>query len=183
MSTQLAQSHFELFALPVQYAVDTGQLQDRYRELQRTTHPDKFASASDQQRRIAMQHAAQVNEAYEVLMDPVRRGRYLLELRGHALDPEKNTTRDTAFLMQQMELRELLDAVRNRPDPLQALDQLRNDVNNQVKHLQAELTTALDTGDNGDYAAATDLVLKMQFFTRLFNEINQLQADIEDELY
>ena len=79
--------------------LDEAQLQERYRELQRATHPDKFASAGDQERRIAMQHAAQVNEAYEVLRDPVRRGFYLLELRGHIIEQEKSTTRDTGFLM------------------------------------------------------------------------------------
>lgn len=183
MSNQLAQNHFELFALPEQYALNTAQLRDRYRELQRTTHPDKFASASDRERRIAMQHATQVNEAFEVLMDPVRRGRYLLELRGHAIEQEKSTTRDNGFLMRQMELREALDEVRNRPDPLKALDQLRNNVDSQVKNLQAELTAVLDTGDNEDHPAATELVLKMQFFNRLFNEINELEAELEDELY
>ncbi len=183
MSTQLAQSHFELFVLPEQYALDVSTLQERYRELQRATHPDKFASASDQERRIAMQHAAQVNEAYAVLMDPVKRGHYLLELRGHLIEQEKTTTKDTGFLMQQMELRESLDEIGNQSDPLQALDQLRKNVNGQVNSLQSKLTTVLDTGDNNDHSAAAELVLKMQFFTRLFNEINEMEAELEDELY
>lgn len=183
MSSRLAQSHFELFALPEQYALDAGLLQDRYRQLQRATHPDKFASAGDQERRIAMQHAAQVNEAYEVLKDPVKRGRYLLALRGHEIEQEKSTTRDTSFLMQQMELRESLDEISNQPDPLKALDQLRKQVSGQLQALQDELTAVLDTDDNKDYTVATDTVLKMQFFTRLFNEFNQLEAELEDELY
>ncbi len=183
MSTQLTQSHFELFALPVRYELDTSTLQDRYRELQRAAHPDNFAAGSDQERRIAMQHATQVNEAYEVLRNPVRRGFYVLELRGHVIEQEKSTTRDTAFLMQQIELRELLDEVRNQSDPLKALDQLRTKVDGQLAELQDELTSVLDTMPDEQQSAAVDTVLKMQFFNRLYNEINEQEAELEDELY
>jgi molecular chaperone HscB len=183
MSTQLTQSHFELFALPERYVLDEAQLQERYRELQRATHPDKFASAGDQERRIAMQKAVQVNEAYEVLRDPVRRGFYLLELRGHIIEQEKSTTRDTGFLMRQMEFRESLDDVRNRPEPLQALANLRANVNNQMDALKTELASILDAKPDGQQSVAVDMVLKMQFFNRLFNEINEQEAELEDELY
>lgn len=183
MSSQLTQSHFELFALPERYVLDEAQLQERYRELQRATHPDKFASAGDQERRIAMQKAAQVNEAYEVLRDPVRRGFYLLELRGHIIEQEKSTTRDTGFLMRQMEFRESLDDVRNQPEPLQALANLRANVNNQMDALKTELASILDAKPNEQQSVAVDMVLKMQFFNRLFNEINEQEAELEDELY
>ena len=64
------------------FDIDTAELAVRYRELQRRVHPDKFANASDQERRLSLQMTAQVNEAFQTLKDPVRRGRYLLSLRG-----------------------------------------------------------------------------------------------------
>ncbi len=86
--------------------MDLGVLDSRYRELQRTVHPDRFASAGEAERRLSMQQATTINEGYQTLKDPLKRGRYLLELSGYNLGDEPHTTRDTAFLMQQMELRE-----------------------------------------------------------------------------
>ncbi len=183
MDSRLTQSHFELFALPEQYTLDKQVLDVRYRELQRATHPDRFASGSDQERRISMQHAAQINEAYQVLKDPVQRGRYLLELRGHNIDDEKSTTRDGGFLMQQMEFREMLDEVPDQPDPLQALDSLAKRVRDSADSLESALAGYLDSDTPEHIQAAIDTVLKMQFYKRLDNELAELEAELEDEQY
>jgi len=181
MSSVLTQNHFELFSLPQRYALERAELDARYRDLQRTVHPDRYASASDQERRISMQQATQINEAYQVLKDPLKRGRYLLELRGCALDDQQNTHQDPEFLMQQMELRESLAEIRQQEDPMSALDQLSRQVSDQYKALESALTEALDSG--GEIGQAVTLVLRMQYFTRLQNELQELEADLEDELY
>lgn len=182
MSSILTQNHFELFSLPQHYAVDVERLDARYRELQRSVHPDRYASAGDRERRISMQQAAQVNEAYQVLRDPLKRGRYLLELRGHSIDDQQRTQQDPAFLMQQIELRESLDEVRHEADPLSALHTLADKIGNQYRALEADLAETLDRPD-ADSAEAVTLVLKMQFFTRLHDEVQALEADLEDELF
>jgi molecular chaperone HscB len=181
MSSVLTQNHFELFSLPQRYALERAELDARYRDLQRTVHPDRYASASDQERRISMQQATQINEAYQVLKDPLKRGRYLLELRGCGLDDQQNTHQDPEFLMQQMELRESLAEIRQQEDPMSALDQLSRQVSDQYKALESALTEALDSG--GEIGQAVTLVLRMQYFTRLQNELQELEADLEDELY
>jgi len=79
-------NHFELFGLPVAFEVDMTRLAETYRELQRALHPDRFANASDRERRLSVQQAARVNEAYQILRSPLRRARYLLELRGVEFD-------------------------------------------------------------------------------------------------
>ena len=61
----LTQNHFELFGLPVAFDVDVHQLAERYRQLQRASHPDRYANASDRERRLSIQHAAQVNDAFQ----------------------------------------------------------------------------------------------------------------------
>ena len=181
MAAELSTSHFQLFDLPQSFDVDMVQLDSRYRELQRTVHPDRFANASDQERRISMQQATQINEAYEVLKDPLKRGRYLLELRGHAIEDQQSFQQDPAFLMQQMELRETLAEIREQDDPLQALDRLTQTVRSQYRVLESGLVQALDGG--AEIEQAVTLVLRMQFFKRLQEEVQELEADLEDELY
>ncbi|HXK57292.1 MAG TPA: hypothetical protein PLZ16_11665 [Gammaproteobacteria bacterium] len=50
-----SKNYFELFGLPVGYIIDKVQLAERYRELQRVVHPDRFANASEQEKRLSMQ--------------------------------------------------------------------------------------------------------------------------------
>jgi molecular chaperone HscB len=180
MSSLLTQSHFQLFSLPEQYRLERADLDARYRELQRRAHPDRFASASDQERRVSVQQAAQINEAYATLKDPLRRGRYLLELRGLASEAQQSSHQDPQFLAQQIELREALSAVREQADPLAALERLSRDIRAQYQALEAGLAAALD--DSGDARSALTFVLRMQYFTRLQTEVQELEAELEDEI-
>ncbi|VAW76413.1 Chaperone protein HscB [hydrothermal vent metagenome] len=181
MSSVLTQNFFELFSLPLRYAFDRAALDARYRDMQRSVHPDRFASASGQERRIAMQHATHINEAYQTLKSPLRRARYLLELRGRVIDDQQTTQADPAFLMQQIELREQLGDIRGKDDPLAVLDGLAREIGTLYKALESELAEILDA-DDGDIEQAVALIQKMQFFTRLQNEAQELEADLEDEL-
>jgi len=181
MSSILTQNHFELFSLPQRYVLERAQLDARYRDMQRSVHPDRYASASDQEKRISMQHTTKINEAYEVLKDSLKRGRYMLELRGYTIDDQQTSHQDPAFLMQQMELRETLAGIRGQDAPLQELDRLAQTVRSQFRALESELAQALDGGS--DIEQAVTLVLRMQFFKRLQEEVQELEADLEDELY
>lgn len=181
MSSVLTQNYFDIFSLPPRYGVDRAALDARYRDLQRSVHPDRFASGSDQERRISMQQAARINEAYQVLRDPLRRGRYLLELRGIGVDERQGAHQAPEFLMQQMELRETLAGVREQDAPLEALARLAADIEARFQELELRFGQVLDA-DAGDAAEAAALVQKMQFFTRLQHQVQDLEAELEDEL-
>lgn len=182
MPTDLSSTHFELFGLPQSFELDRARLDERFRELQRQVHPDRFASAGDQARRISMQQAARLNEAYQVLKDPLRRGRYLLELRGQAFDDQQQSLRDTAFLMEQMELREELEAVAEASDPLAVLAGFIDRVRASFRALQDELAACLAGSEAGVPDDAVALVLKMQFYRKLEEEAEALEMDLEEQL-
>jgi molecular chaperone HscB len=50
------------FNLPQQFAVDAAALDSAYRDVQSRVHPDKFVSATDAEKRVAMQWATRANE-------------------------------------------------------------------------------------------------------------------------
>ena len=87
-----SKNYFELFGLPVGYIVDAKALAERYRELQRIVHPDRFANASDQERRLSVQGAALINEAYETLKDPIARSTPAQKPRGPASTTSRSGT-------------------------------------------------------------------------------------------
>ena len=88
MIPDFSRDHFELLGVPVKYAVDPARLERGYRDLQSQVHPDRFASATEAERRVAMQWATRANEAFRTLKDPVERARYLLQLKGYDTEEE-----------------------------------------------------------------------------------------------
>ncbi len=176
----LSSNHFELFGLPVGFVLDSQALAGRYRELQGAVHPDRFASASDQEQRMALQQATWVNEAYEILRDPLRRARYLLQLHGMDSDGETITTRDAGFLMRQMELREALAAVRNAQDPEAELDALMRETRRMIDKEVAQLAVQFEDGSPDALQVVHESVSRMQFLNKLYDEAEALEAEMED---
>lgn len=181
MAVPSSATHFELFGLPARFRIDRDRLDSRFRELQRVVHPDRFASATDQERRLSVQQAARINEGYRVLKDPLQRGRYLLELGGYRFAEDRHTTDDAAFLLEQMELREALGAVRGTADPLGRLGEIMTRLAADFGRLADELPACLESGAARDQEQAADILMKMQFFRRLEEEARELEAAIEDE--
>jgi molecular chaperone HscB len=182
MAADFSSTHFELFGLPQTFEVDRELLDSRFRELQRTMHPDRFASASDQERRISMQQATRINEGYGILKDSLMRGRYLLELGGYEFNDEHHTISAPGFLMEQMELREAIGEVRGSSDPLEKLGVIMGRIAADFDTLAAELKNQLAAGAATNHDVAADTLMKMQFFRKLDEETQELEASLEDEL-
>jgi len=173
----ISKNYFEVFGLPVAFDVDQAQLVERYRELQREIHPDRFAGAGDREQRLAVQYATYVNEAFEALKSPLLRAEYLLKLQGVALAPANQTTSDATFLMRQMELREELSEVKDQPDPEAALDALSEHVAQAMTELQNRFA---DHYRAADFEAGKQVVSKLHFIVKLAHEVEQLEAEILD---
>jgi molecular chaperone HscB len=152
--------------MPVRYAVDPARLEAAYRELQTQVHPDRFASATEAERRMAMQWAGAANEAYRTLRDPTERARYLLALKGFDTAEETNTAMPADFLMQQMEWRESVAGARDAS----ALQSLRRELGAERDEMLRQLGRAID--EDANYEAGCSLVRKLRFLAKLDEEID-----------
>lgn len=180
MTLDFKQNYFELFSLPAQFPLDKQTLASNFRALQTEYHPDRFANGSDQERRIAMQTTGYINEANEALKSPRLRARYLLELQHVDFDDERDTTHDMAFLMEQMEKRERLEAAGQQADPLEAVDKIAKQVKQEQGMLEASFDQQFKAGNLDD---AKEAVVKMKFYERLVNEVKSAQETLEDEMF
>lgn len=180
MHPALGQNHFELFDLPPTFEVEQETLALRYRELQRAVHPDRFANASEQEKRLSVQQAAQINEAFQVLKSPLSRARYLLEINGLPLD-DTDTRMDPAFLMEQMELREDLAGVRGAEDPFSALNRVRDNIELKEREIIEALYQAFADGSEESLKHAREQVRKMQFMQRVLGEVDELEETLVHE--
>ena len=172
----LTSSAFELFGLEPAFALDAEALERSYREIQARVHPDRFARAGDAERRASLQWTTRVNEAYRALRDPLRRASHLLELHGVDVAFETNTAMPPEFLMQQMELRESLEAAVGKKDAA-SLDALRRDLEQSKRMLEKQIGESIDA--RKDYAGAAGLVRKLMFLDRLGAEIDLAYEAVE----
>lgn len=161
----LADNDFVLFDLPERFALDRTELDRRWRQLQTTAHPDKFAAEGGAAQRLAMQWSVRINEAYKRLREPLSRAAYLCDLRGAAINAERNTAMPAAFLLQQMHWREALDEAADEP-AVQALDA---DVARASQTLLAEIEQLLDQDHQAQQAA--ERVRALMFLSKFRRDV------------
>lgn len=170
-----AMNYFELFSLTPSYDIDTALLAERYHELQRAVHPDKFANSSEQDKRIAVQRTAQVNDGFSTLKDPLSRAEHILALAGIDLSHESTTVKDTQFLMQQMEWRESLEDIAHSEDPDAMITELYACFNEYSNCISLDLAGLLLSHSESDLASAADLIRKLKFMAKLQIELERIE--------
>jgi molecular chaperone HscB len=169
----LQSNDFELFGLTEQFAQERSALDARWKSLQAQAHPDKFAAQGGAAQRLAMQWSVRINEAYQRLKNPLQRAAYLCELHGAPIQAHSNTAMAPAFLMQQIEWREALDASQT---PIDAEDLLK-EVKSSRNSLLAECEQILDVAC--DFHAAAAKVRALMFVERFIQAVMQRMDHLE----
>lgn len=169
----LQSNDFELFGLPQRFAQDRAQIDNRWKELQRQAHPDKFADQGAAAQRVAMQWSVRINEAYQRLKDPLKRAAYLCEQSGAPVNAENNTAMPAAFLMQQMQWREQLEDAQGLED----LEIISLQVNQEKRELLQKIERFID--DQQAYQDAVAQVRALMFIERFALDIDQRLDQIE----
>ncbi len=173
----LTADFFSLFELPRTFRLNLSELDSRFRDVQAQVHPDRFAHATEAERRLSMQWATHANEAYQTLKKPLERAKYLLHLSGHDIQAESNTAMPADFLMEQMEWREAVMEARSGRDHHE-LEHLYLRLQGDIRARYDELGELLD--DRQDAAQATDRVRRLMFLEKLLYEIDDALASLED---
>ncbi len=176
----LSQDYFKVFTLPVQFLIDESALGQQFQALQGKYHPDKYASKSEPERRLAMQISSLINEAYQTIKDPVKRAIYVMQLNGVDLNTETDTNMDMMFLMQQMELREEMEAISNDEQGLNKIDKIASNVKKQLKTMMNEVEILLN---QNLWNKAREILRQVQFMKKIELETTKIQESIEDTLY
>lgn len=173
----IAKNFFEIFSLPVSWELDSSVLNKKFRTLQLTFHPDRYANKNDFEKRLVAQTASTINQAYETLSSPLLRAQYLLKLEGFDADQESHITSDGQFLMQQMLLREALSDAKDSANPKDALVSLSIEAQQAAAKIQTDFAQYFSAKE---YSQAFETLAKMQFACKFVNDISSLEAELED---
>jgi molecular chaperone HscB len=98
-------NYFELFGLPIGFQVDTKQLRAAFMEIQKASHPDKYAQGSAAEQEAALEQSSLANKGFTLLNQKERILPYVLELLG-VLTPDEKYALEPDFLMEMMDLNE-----------------------------------------------------------------------------
>lgn len=172
----LQRNYFELLGVPTQFEVDLALLDQHYRQLQSEVHPDRFVTASANDRMQSMQIATQANEAYQTLKNATARARYLLQLSGIETLEESNTAMPMDFLMLQMEWRETIDDATATKD-VSALDALLAEIKQTAKSLVENLSVLFA---EKAYTQASESVRKLSFIDKISADIHRAIEQLEN---
>lgn len=166
---------FATLGVEARFDLDLGAVEKTHRELSRALHPDRYASAGASERREALSKAVEVNEAWRVLRDPIRRAEALLALRGLALSEGREPKAAPEFLMEMLEMREALGEAREARD-LAAVHRMARAIDERSRAVQADLAAGFGSGAALEPLAAK--VGELRFYRRFLDEVSA----IEDEL-
>ncbi len=174
-------NYFQLFGLESQFEIDLANLSTIYQTLQKKVHPDRFVHASSQDQMLAVKKSTLINDAYQTLKNPLKRAQYILELRGVNMPSEQTSFGDVSFLMRQMELREMLDDVKQADDVDAAVFEVSQVFETEFQQLfnQVQVQLAENTPESNDLAC--DNVRKLKFYQKLHIELEKLEEQLLDD--
>jgi molecular chaperone HscB len=168
---------FETLGVEPSFDLDLAALEQRHRDLSRALHPDRYSGAPAAERRLSLGRAIDVNEAFRVLKDPVRRAEALLRRAGVPVG-ETNEPRPPAdLLMEMMEAREELAGAARTKD-LTAVGRLAEAMKRRKDSVERQLASQLDRANPAGPAAALPSLGELRYIRRFLDEVSA----IEDEL-
>jgi molecular chaperone HscB len=182
----MGRDFFEVLGVPRKYHQPVDELEARYKELSKQVHPDRFAKAPPKERLAAVQKTTDLNDAWRVLRDPVKRAEYLVKLEGLDVADEKNRSVkvDPAFLMEMMEKNEALHDARIAGDAARivALEEQVRAARTEALESVHEGFTLYDNGDKSALPAIAQALVALRYHARFLEQVEAWQSGKEVEL-
>ena len=140
--------YYQLFGIPRSLNLSPDVLQQRYYDLSRQLHPDRFMRSSEAERQRALDMSSALNDAYRTFKDPVKRAQYLLALEGFDIGEQRSKDVPPELLEEVFELNMALEEMRSGDDTVRPqLEKAQNDFKNVLTSIDgvvAELFKVYD---------------------------------------
>jgi molecular chaperone HscB len=156
--------------------LDLAALEKRHRDLSRALHPDRFAQAGTTERRIALGKSAEVNEAWRIVRDPIKRAEALFRRAGVEVGEDREPKPSQALLMDVMDLRETLSHARTKKDKRE-LSALKAQVEARARACEAKLAAGFHANDA--VASLVPMLGELRFHRRFLEEVSAIEDELE----
>ncbi|MBZ0098357.1 MAG: Fe-S protein assembly co-chaperone HscB [Taibaiella sp.] len=160
-------NYFELYGLPVSFHPDPVIVKSKYYELSRKYHPDRFTLATPVEQAEALQQSSINNQAWKTLNSPDATMAYVLRLEG-VLENEEKYSLPAAFLVEMMDLNEMLSYYEMDGGDTETLDKARKMLADALREWEEETRHMTEKYDNGDHSNNLLRQIKEQYFRKKY---------------
>lgn len=108
----LTKNFYDFFGFDRKLKIDPDSLQQRFYELSRQWHPDRFTRKSAGEQAQALEATAILNDGYRTLRDPVKRAEYLLTEEGFPIGEQRSKDVPPELLEEVFELNMTLEEMK-----------------------------------------------------------------------
>jgi molecular chaperone HscB len=189
--------YFSVFAIKPKLNLDLPALEEKFHQLSRKLHPDRFARAAENEREWSLADTALLNDAYRTLRDPLSRTEYLLRLTGAPIHAHtagaarENTSRVPNDLLEEafdlnMQLEEMRDARargENNPELTAELAAVKTKFDALLAEVDTSLHAEWDRWDSGSddareraQKAMLALLDRRRYLANLVRDVNETLA-------
>ncbi|GMT23366.1 hypothetical protein PFISCL1PPCAC_14663, partial [Pristionchus fissidentatus] len=166
---------FEYVGMTPQFDIDEMAVKRRLIQLSAKIHPDKFSTASQQEKDLSEEHTRLVSTARSMLSDPVKRSRYLIQLsKGDKQihveddDVQSKETFSPEVLMEIFELNERVEDATSEKEK----EEILNEIGDEKREIEKRITNAFNGKKIEEAEKETSkLAYLMSIKKRLLNSI------------
>lgn len=170
---------FETLGVEARFDLDLPALEQRHRDLSKALHPDRYVGAPAAERRLSLSRAIDVNEAFRVLRDPIRRAEALVRRAGVPIGETAEPKAAPTLLMQMMEAREeLSDAARAKD--FARVSVLGEAMSTRQRAIEERLGRELtDAGaDREKLLQVLPLIGELRYVRRFLDEVSAIEEEL-----
>jgi molecular chaperone HscB len=164
---------FATLGVEPRFDLDLGEVAQRHRELSRALHPDRYTGAPATERRLALSRAIEVNDAFRLVKDPIRRAEALLVRAGVPVGETSEPKPSPALLMDMMEQREELGAARRAKDLAAVLE-----LGAAMRAREDAVLRALGQALGGEPRTALPYLGELRYIRRFLDEVSAIEEEL-----
>lgn len=165
-------NYFELYNLPVSFIPDMKQVKQKFYELSRKYHPDFYTNENEFEQAESLEISSEINKAYKVFQNKDETIKYVLQLK-ELLEDEEKYQLSSDFLMEMMELNELLTESKMGEDPA-AIAAIKKIIENQQKDIYAPVKDIVEGYEEGKTTNKELFKVKEYYFKKKY--LNRILA-------
>ncbi len=161
------QNHFQKFNLTEGFDVDLDYLETKYLSFQQEFHPDKLIGKSKEDKINLEHNSLLINEAFEILNNPLKRAIYLLKINGININDDNcKITPDQETLIANLELRELIFESKDK-------EKINNIKKSCLKEIKIILKNAKQSFEEKSFEKCALELIKAKYLDKSLEEIKR----------
>ncbi len=169
---------YRFFGLEERLSLDLDDLQKRFYELSRKTHPDRYGRKSPAEREFAEEASSILNDAYRTLRDPVKRAEYVLKQHGLDTGEQRSKNVPPELLEEVFELNMAMEEMRGgdesaRPQLESAQQRFAGLLGDVDRQLAAEFAEYDKTPSPAVLGTIRGILNRRRYIQNLVNEVEK----------